>query len=272
MLAVLMSVYVRESPQALGLAFQSLVEQTVMPAEVVLVKDGPLTSALEAVIGRYSALLPLRVVALPTNVGLAAALNQGLRSVNQPWVMRFDTDDVCDARRVELQQAWMREDRFDVFGAQIDEFDSDPSRPMRSRQVPCSHEDIVRFARRRNPFNHMTVCFRKSLVAKVGGYPDVALMEDYALWLKMIAAGARTANSPDVLVHARVGNGMVERRGGWRYARSEWRLQSLMYQLELKSVWQTLADGLIRSFVFLSPVWLRACIYQFALRQSRDAY
>lgn len=159
----------------------------------------------------------------------------------------------------------------DLFGAQINEFDSDPVRPMRSREVPCAHEDIVRFARRRNPFNHMTVCFRKSLADEVGGYPNIALMEDYALWLKMIAAGARTANSSEVLVHARVGNGMVERRGGWRYARSEWRLQALMRQLKLKPAWRALVDGGMRSLVFLSPVWLRTRIYRFALRQARDA-
>lgn len=271
MLAILMSVYVGESPQSLSLALQSLVEQTVMPPEVVLVKDGPLTLELEAVIERYRDMLPLRVVALTANVGLAAALNQGLRSVSQPWVMRFDTDDVCDARRVERQLAWVREGHLDLFGSQIDEFNSDPARPMRRRKVPCTHEDIMRFARRRNPFNHMTVCFRKSLAEQVGGYPDIALMEDYALWLKMIAAGARTANSSEVLVHARVGNGMVERRGGWRYARSEWRLQSLMRRLALKSAWRTLVDGCMRSFVFMSPVWLRLRIYRLALRQTRDA-
>lgn len=270
-LSVLMSVYARESPEALDAALTSLEAQTCAPEEVVLVKDGPLGAELEAVLEAHRESLPMRLVALPRNVGLTAALNAGLREVTQPWVLRFDSDDICMPHRIEAQLARIERGDADVFGAQIAEFETDPPMPTRSRQVPCSHEEIRRFAMRRNPFNHMTVCYRKSLVDAVGGYPGILWMEDYALWLRLLAAGARTANSPEVLVLARVGNGMVARRGGWRYVRSEWQLQALMRSLGLKPAWRAILDGTLRSAAFLLPVAARERVYRHLLRRGATA-
>lgn len=261
-----MSVYARESAPAFDAALASLAVQTVLPAEIVLVKDGPLTADLDAVIERYRQSLPIRLIDLPTNGGLANALNEGLRTITQPWVMRFDSDDVCVPTRLEAQMAWMQAGNVDLFGGQIDEFDTNPAQPMRQRMVPLTHQEIMRFARQRNPFNHMTVCYRTQLVQEVGGYPAIPYMEDYALWLTLLSRGARTGNLPEVLVHARVGNGMVERRGGTAYVRSEWRLQALMRDLQLKSSLHCVCDGALRSAVFLAPLSLRRLVYRDVLR------
>jgi glycosyltransferase involved in cell wall biosynthesis len=268
MLSVLISVYHRENPQALAIALQSLQEQTLQPAEIVLVKDGPLTAELDAVIERYTAMLQLHVLVLPKNVGLSSALNAGLEIATQPWIMRFDSDDYCRPERVAIQTRRISQGDVDLLGAQTAEFDSDPNRPVRSRNVPCAHNEILRFGARRNPFNHMTVCFRRADVLAAGGYPQIHLMEDYGLWMTLIARGARTANCPEVLVHARVGNGMLSRRGGLTYVRSEWLLQRHLHELGLKSRLAALRDGLVRSAVFLAPVGLRSAIYSHVLRRQ----
>lgn len=61
----------------------------------------------------------------------------------------------------------------------------------------------------------MTVCFWRDFIRDLGGYPEVPLKEDYALWARAIARGARVANLPQVLVRAR--RCSLRRR---RYARS----------------------------------------------------
>ena len=45
--SVLMSVYDKETPENLRQSLESLLVQTCFPDEIVLVKDGPLTPALE---------------------------------------------------------------------------------------------------------------------------------------------------------------------------------------------------------------------------------
>ncbi len=268
MFTVLMSVYAREQPVALDAALQSLASQTVLPAEVLLVKDGPLGPELDAVIDRYMRDLPLVTHPLPANVGLTRALNHGLRLVRQPWVMRFDSDDICVPHRVESQREMALNGRLSLFGAQIFEFDVSPAQARRSRTVPIMHSEILAKGLVRNPFNHMTVCYRRDLALSVGGYPEIPFMEDYGLWMRMLAQGIETANSHESLVFARIGNGMLARRGGVRYARSEWMLQRHMVALGLKSRRRALWDGSRRSAVFLTPVAVRSIVYEHFLRND----
>jgi len=268
MISVLMSVYHNEQPGFLNTALKSLAEQTVSPSEIVLVRDGELTRDLDHVIDGYRDSLNLTVVSLPTNSGLATALNFGLQHCTQPWIMRFDTDDFCLPNRVALQMAVIETQDYDLIGGQVAEFDTDPLHPHQSRTLPLQQDHIVKFSRRRNPFNHMAVCFRKSFAENAGGYPEVPLMEDYALWLKMIAAGARTMNQPETLVHARVGHGMIERRGGRKYLRSEWQLQRLFFELGMKPRWRCLIDGTLRSAAFIAPTGVKKLIYKKFLRKS----
>ena len=51
--SVLMSVYKKEQPAYLDAALKSVFSQTLMPDEVVLIEDGPLTEELERVIVEY---------------------------------------------------------------------------------------------------------------------------------------------------------------------------------------------------------------------------
>ena len=51
--SVLMSVYYKEKPQYLKLAIQSMLDQTVAPDEFIIVKDGPLTDELDAIINDF---------------------------------------------------------------------------------------------------------------------------------------------------------------------------------------------------------------------------
>ena len=74
---------------------------------------------------------------------------------------------------------------------------------------------MIRF---RDPFNHPTVVYRRSAVQAAGGYTDMALMEDYLLFARMVDAGARPANLAEPLVCYRVGAGAYARRGGLRAA------------------------------------------------------
>lgn len=268
MISVLMSVYAKASPRELQEALESLAQQTRPMAEIVLVKDGPIPADTESVLEKFRDRLPLKVVALGENRGLAGALNHGLKYCTQPWVARFDADDICMHDRFEQQDQLIREDAYDLIGSAVEEFDTDLMTPHATRKVPCRERHIKKFCLRRNPFNHMSVCFRRSLVVAVGGYPAMPFMQDYGLWLKLIATGARMRNTNSPTVRVRTGNGMHSRRGGWSYLYSEVLVQRLMVKLGLKPVWRALFDGLARSAVFMAPLRLRQSVYQRYLRKK----
>lgn len=221
--SVLMSVYVKDRPVFLDEAVRSMVEQTVPFTDMVLVCDGPLNQELDAVIDHWQSRLGerLRVHRLPVNGGLARALREGLPLCRCEVVARMDSDDIARPGRCELQLTTLIEGDLDLVGGCIAEFDQSPGDMGSVRDVPLDAEDIRAFARSRNPFNHMTVMFRRRAVEAAGGYRDVHLLEDYDLWVRMIMKGCRCANVPEVVVDARTGEGMYSRRSSLAYLRAQ---------------------------------------------------
>ena len=265
--SVLMSLYAKEKPQYLRECFESLVAQTHQADEVVLVFDGPVTPELEVVVAEFEAKLPLKVVKLVKNNGLGKALNEGLKHCAYDWVFRMDTDDVCLPQRFAKQIAFIeRYPETVVFGGQIAEFDRDVNHIVSYRHVPTAAQEIIKFTQRRCPFNHMTVAYQKSAVVSCGGYED--LQEDYSLWIKLIAQGKNVANLPDILVYARVGNGMVGRRRGLNQAKAEWRLFKLKYRLGIQGLFSGLYTFVLRSTARFLPGVLLKTIYHKFLRKS----
>ncbi len=98
--SVLMSLYKKEKPEYLRLALDSMLNQTVIPDEIVLVEDGPLTDELYAVLNEYPMLHRIKN---DTNLGLGLALNVGLRECRNELVARMDTDDCSKPNRCEKQ-------------------------------------------------------------------------------------------------------------------------------------------------------------------------
>lgn len=266
MFSVLIPVHGKASPQHFDEALASLVVQVVHFNEVVVVQDGPIGAGLLAVLDQYRGRLPLVDVALPVNMGVARALNAGLARCRSEWIFRFDADDFCVPERAKIQRRAIETHLVDVVGGQIQECETDTLRPLCRRIVPYDEAGIRRFIKRRNPFNHMTVCFRRALALRLGGYPDLHLKEDYALWVKCAAAGARLMNLPDILVYARAGREMAARRGGLRYIQSELALQQFLWQHGIKSLPESLADGAMRSAVFAMPARVRLWVFMRALR------
>lgn len=103
--SVLMSLYIKEKPEYLNLAIQSMVEQTLMPDEIVIVKDGPITNELQEILDNYTKKYPklFNIVGYKENKGLGYALNYGLEHCRNELIARMDTDDISKLNRCERQ-------------------------------------------------------------------------------------------------------------------------------------------------------------------------
>ena len=178
----------------------------------------------------------------------------------------MDTDDICVPERFEKQVAFIEQHPDTIiFGGQIAEFGDNVNDIVAYRHVPTEAQEIVKFTQKRCPFNHMTVAYQKSAVINCGGYED--LQEDYYLWIKLVAQGQNVANLPDILVYARVGNGMVGRRRGLNQAKAEWRLFKLKYRLGIQGLFSGLFTFALRSGARLLPTTLLKSLYHTFLRK-----
>lgn len=265
---VLMAVYLKEEPSRFMLALESIFSNTLQPNAVLLVVDGPLSISLNSIIQDFQSRFNIfQVHRLSENQGLAKALNVGLALITTEWVVRADSDDINRLDRFARQAKAIATiiPSVDIIGGAIQEMDLDGT-AIAIRRTPANNFDIKRFARQRNPFNHMTVAYRAKLVRRVGGYPDIFLKEDYALWASLIKAGAICSNLSDILVDAFAGQEMYARRGGVKYALAEIALQKHLVKSNIKSSFRAVVDGILRSAVFLLPGVIRGFIYKKILR------
>lgn len=269
--AVLMAVYFRDDPRLLEMAVDSVFANTLQPTQFVLVSDGPLSPELELRLEQLQErhFGQIEVLRLQNNTGLAHALNAGLNYIKTPWIVRADADDLnLPHRFATLATLLTTQPSLELMSSAILEVDA-TGRSIAIRRVPTSEAEIRQFVKSRNPFNHMAVAYRREAVLACGGYPNVHLKEDYALWCRMLARHTPVANTAEVLVHATAGHDMYRRRGGWRYARAEWDLQIVMVSCGLKTRARALLDGLLRAAVFLAPAGLRGKVYEVLLRQRQ---
>lgn len=263
---VLMSVYGKDDIQLFKRAVLSVYSNSILPSAFMLVVDGPVNSALEEQILAFERDFKIQVIWLPVNGGLANALNIGINEVETEWVVRADSDDFNLPNRFE-EQVKLMSSNIDLMGGAIQEVDREGQK-LAIRRTPASDIEIRKFAKYRNPFNHMTVAFRTELALQCGGYPNIYLKEDYALWALMIKHGARTLNTPVILVEATTGRDMYKRRGGWRYAKAEIELQHHLVACGIKPGASAFIHGTARASVFLMPQVLRGWIYERLLREK----
>lgn len=228
--SVLMSVYNKEKPEYLRLSINSILNQTIPPDEIIIVKDGILTSELDSVLEKYLMHNPIfNVVGYKENKGLGFALNYGLNYCRNELVARMDSDDIARQDRCEKQlKEFEKNSSIEIIGGDIAEFIDSPANIVAYRKVPTSDSEIKEYMKTRCPLNHMTVMFKKSVVIKAGSYQDWFWNEDYYLWIRMMKQGCIFANTGDVLVNVRIDADMYLRRCGIKYFDSEVRLQKYM--------------------------------------------
>ena len=267
--SVLMSVYYKEKPEYLRQSIESMLAQTVQTDDLVLVCDGPLTPELNTVINELqnTAGNILRVVRLKDNCGLGNALNIGIQFCKNDLIARMDTDDIAHRDRCEKQLAVFNQIEVDIVGAAVEEFSISPDVVEVRRVPPETHEEILKFAKRRNPFNHPCVMYRKSAVEAAGNYKEIFLLEDYFLWIRMFLHGSKGYNIQEPLLWMRAGSEMYKRRGGWKYVGSQIKLFGYMKEHKIITTLEFMESVVLRTASSLSPNWTRKIMFKKFMRK-----
>lgn len=268
--SVLISVYNEESSANLSTALTSIVEQTLQPTEIVLVKDGPLKQELEDVIREYANLFPFfKVIALQRNMGLGEALRIGLDACKYEIVARMDSDDICFLNRFEVQVPIIHSSSVAVLGSSIEEFRIQPGDLGRIKTVPVTSNAVKAYSKRRNPLNHPTVVFKKSIVQKVGSYKNMPLFEDYYLWMRLLAKGYQIENLSSPVLYFRVNEEMMARRRGKGYMLKEFRFINALRIERLIAIKDYFFLISTRLPLRIFPKYLFSFVYNFFLREYK---
>jgi cellulose synthase/poly-beta-1,6-N-acetylglucosamine synthase-like glycosyltransferase len=265
--SVLMSIYYKENPDFFRESINSMLNQTLKPDEIVIVKDGTLTRELENVIKEFDKESIIKIVHLKKTKGLGEALNIGMEHCSNEFIARMDTDDISRNDRCEKQLSLFMEKRsLSIVSSSIAEFEEAVEEIKTIKNMVANHKDIVNYAKRRNPFNHPAVMYKKSAVEKAGGYKHFQFFEDYYLWVRMIMSGAVCANINEPLLYMRANSDLYNRRGGFTYFKCAFRFKRHIKEIGFISNKDFLISTVAQGIVAIVPNKVRMIIYKKLLR------
>ncbi len=269
--SVLMAVYGKEKPEFFRQSIESMLAQTLPFSDFVLVCDGALTHELNEVISWAQEEMgeKLQIIRLKENKGLGKALRTGVPRCRCSVIARMDSDDISRPDRCERQFRIIERDGYDLVSGTLQEFVREPGDMDRLRGLPRPSEELLQYAKKRNPFNHPCVMFRKESVLRVGSYQDFPGFEDYYLWIRMLRKGCKGYNVQEVILDMRTGNGMYDRRGGRDYLYWVLRFQRYLYCKNFITKKEYIQNCLVRTTVGAIPGGAREKFYHVFLRNGK---
>lgn len=268
--SVLMSLYIKEKPEYLKCAIQSMVDQTLEPDEIVIVKDGKITPELQSVLDEYSKRYPelFNIVGYEKNRGLGLALNYGLEHCRNELVARMDTDDIAKPDRCEKQlREFEKNPDLSLLGSSVDEFYTTPDEVVSRRVVPTEHKAIYEFAKRRSAFNHPTVMYKRSKVLALGGYGDLRRNQDVDLFGRMLYSGLIAGNIEESLLFFRSNDDLAKRRKSWENTKSYIDTIKKFWKIGYSSFCDYVVIAVAQTGMFMMPVKLQHWVYKKFLRK-----
>ena len=267
--SVLMSVYAKERAEFFEQSLCSIFGQTLKTDDFVLVCDGPLNDSLNPIIDRFQKEYPniFHVYRKQKQEGLGSALNYGLTFCKNDFILRADSDDVSLPTRAERSLSALMSG-YDVVSSTVSLFNESIDNVFGQRVLPETHEKIVAFAKKRCPFNHPAVAFRKSSVLSAGGYQSLLYREDWYLWVRMIQHGSKCYNIPTPLVMMRENGGTLKRRKNQTAYASQKRLLKYMKQTHFISSKEYLLNSFIYACQRYAPSWFVSWFYRKKLHKK----
>lgn len=201
-ISVLMPVYNAE--KYLGVALQSILDQSFRDFEFIIIDDGSTDNSLR-IIKEY-AVKDKRIVVLRSdkNLRTTKTLNKGLRLAKGKYVVRMDADDWSYPDRLQKQFEFMEKHKeVGVSGGAIEVCDRN-LKVLNVRKYPISDSEARKIIFRYSPFAHPATIWIKAMLDKVGGYNEnIPLSQDYELYFR-IGKICKFANLDSVLLKLRV--------------------------------------------------------------------
>lgn len=173
--------------------FESIINSTVEPKEIIIVDDGSTDNSTE-IIKQYKELTNIKLFEFDKNKGRAAALNYGKKRCQCKYTLIIDPDDIVLQNRIEKQYFFMENNpKIDILGGNVTYFNSETSKKLYNSNFPITHKNIYKtFIKGENGVLQPTV-IAKTEVLQNADYIQIAPGQDYVFFAGLAKKGCRFA-------------------------------------------------------------------------------
>lgn len=263
---LLLPIYQRlDLEERFDLVMQSILKNTLQPSQILILIDGQLSKKFDQIVNSYN-YLEIYEIHPFEKIGLSKILNQGINLSKYEWIVRADGDDINSLNRFMILSKYM-EKNYDLIGSYVVDRDEKKNKNL-TKKLPLDFKSIKLYSKFRNPFNHMSVAYRKSSVQKVNCYPHLFLKEDYGLWIKMIKHNFKMININEELVYVNANSDMYARRGGYKYIISEIKLSLFKINHKISNPIEAFFILILRIIFLVLPNIFKIFLYKNYLRQK----
>ena len=248
-------------------SLKSLIEQSYIPKEIIIVLDGVKKKELILeTINFKKKFKNLKIIKNYKNLGISKSYNKALKLASLDIVAIQDSDDVSLPKRFETQYNYLTSKKhISVLGSAVYEKNLNSGKKT-LKQNPLSLSEIKKNLPYRNPMNHPTIMFRKEILISRGGYDDVNRMEDYYLWIKLISSGFVFENLKKPLVIMNIKENFFLRRTGFNLIKSEILIQLLLFRCGINKLFKMIILIFFKSLYHLTPSVIKKLIRIFYFR------
>lgn len=195
---VAVAIAARDASCYIGATLESLVAQSALPDQVIVVDDGS-TDDTATIANSYRDRLPnLCVLKNSESVGISAARNQANEAATTDYIAVLDADDLFAIDTIEKYVRFLKENPdTDLLYADTRVFQADTdSTEGKRRSYPnfSSHRAAIRrtLGSPLVPFKHSSMAYRRSAMKELGGYDEtLPIKVDVDLFLRFHAHSMR---------------------------------------------------------------------------------
>lgn len=183
----------------------SILNQSFENFELIIIEDGSQDDTHRQLVNFNDS--RVRIIYHKENLGLVMSLNEGVDAARGKFIARMDADDVSLPNRLAEQLSFMnKNDDVQMLSSTIilvDELGIERGTWNLDRQT-ITHRQIAATLPWENCIAHPTVFGRTGVFRRFRYEEREKHMEDYGLWLRMVAAGVRFEKIPIALLRYRV--------------------------------------------------------------------
>jgi glycosyltransferase involved in cell wall biosynthesis len=201
---------VHNAEKTIAETLDSLEMQTYHNFEILIVNDASNDNTAE-IIHQYQSRLPLEVLTLSKNLGVAGALNAGISNISTPYIARIDADDIALPTRLEMQIDYLNANQnIDVCSTWMEVFSEQAEYKTHVLAKPLVDAVIKTSMLQYCSLSHPSTMIRGNFFKDVGVFNEsLDFAEDYDLWCRGALLGKCYSNLPDVLTRYRKHDGQV---------------------------------------------------------------